>query len=97
MTVEPFEVVCVDNKKIPPEIPKHLHPQLGDKYTCCVIAYLRSSKIIGLEIAELPLTEDISDPYLYWGAHRFEPVTEGFLQAEQGIEELMRPDKLHVG
>lgn len=70
MQVEPFKVICINDKNIPKEIPKELHIKYGETYTVDAIVHLLSSPVIGFKLQELPLGEECF-PYHYWGSHRF--------------------------
>jgi hypothetical protein len=93
MTIEPFKVMCIDDTKIPNEIPKEQRVIAGEVYTAEGLVHLLSSKIIGIKIAEKPL--DIH-PYYYWGAYRFMEFTEDMLNMEEEIAELMKTDVIHT-
>ncbi|MEY2869796.1 MAG: hypothetical protein RIR01_2298 [Bacteroidota bacterium] len=100
MQIEPFKVICIDDTKIPNEIPKHLRVVEKKIYTAEGIVHLLSSNVIGLHILECPLTEKTTFPYLYWGAHRFIPYTEEamaeLMSLEKEIGDMLTPDKTRM-
>lgn len=84
MNIEPMQVLCINDKNIPKEIPKELHVVDGEVYTAEGIVHLLSSQVIGLIITEKPLGEECF-PYHYWGAHRFIPYEKEMLELEEEI------------
>lgn len=99
MHVEPFKVICIDDKNIPKEIPQELHPQEMKVYTAEGVVHLLSSSIIGLNIVECPLSEETTFPYHYWKASRFIPYTEEamaeLMSVEKEIADMIKPDKAY--
>jgi len=65
-----FEVVCINNKGIPSEIPISKHPKENEHYTVIEVAKLNASGgIYGYKLAEIDLSN--CAPYLYFAASRF--------------------------
>jgi hypothetical protein len=95
MQVEPFKVICIDDKNIPDEIPQEDRVIDGEVYTVGGIEYLLSSSVIGFHIIEKPLG-DHCFPYHYWGQHRFALYTPEMEKAHAEIEELVKPDKIYA-
>jgi hypothetical protein len=88
MTIEPFKVLCINDKNIPKEIPEYLRVVDGEVYTAEGLVHLLSSAIIGIIISEKPLGEECF-PYHYWGAHRFIPYEQDMIELEREIEMLI--------
>lgn len=93
MQVEPFQVICIDDTKIPDVIPIEDRVIAGDVYTAEGLVHLLSSKIIGIKLTEKPLNVH---PYYYWGAHRFMEYTPDMANMEEEIKELIKPDVVHT-
>lgn len=75
MQVEPFKVICVNDKNIPSQIPLESRVVEGEVYHVGGVEFLLSSSAQGFHIIEKPLGENCF-PYHYWGPHRFEPYDE---------------------
>ena len=95
MNIEPFKVICIDDTKIPTEIPKDLRVVNGEVYHVDGVENLLSSKVIGFTIVEKPLGEECF-PYHYWGTHRFAEYTPEMEAMEAELEEMLKPDKIYV-
>ena len=94
MDIEPLKVLCINDKKIPKEIPIELRIVDGEVYTAEGVVHLLSSSVIGFRLLEKPLGKDCF-PYHYWSAHRFIPYEEDMMQVESEIAELIKPNEHH--
>ena len=95
MQIEPFKVICINDKNIPEEIPINERVVDGEVYHVGGIEYLLSSKVVGFYIIEKPLGEHCF-PYHYWGTHRFAEYTDDMAKVEEEIEEMLKPDKIYA-
>lgn len=95
MQVEPFKVICIDDKAIPSNIPLEERVVDGEIYHVVGIEHLLSSSVVGFYIQEKPLAEHCF-PYHYWSAKRFAEYTPDMAKAHAEIEEMVKPDKIHA-
>lgn len=95
MQVEPFKVICIDDKNIPAEIPIDCRVVDQEVYTVGGVEFLLSSQAQGFHIIEKPLGENCF-PYHYWSPNRFAIYTEDMAKAHAELEELIKPDVFHV-
>lgn len=99
MQVEPFKVICIDDTKIPKEVPNHLHVKENNVYTVEELVHLLSSNVIGFKLTELPLSEEVSFPYTFWNSSRFIPYSEEAMaeltSVKNEINEMIKPDKVY--
>lgn len=85
----PFEVVCINDKNRPKEIPTNKWVKHGEKYTVNNVGRTMDGKI-GFELAEIELGKD-TFPYDLFSAHRFGLITGPTADemAEEAVEELL--------
>jgi hypothetical protein len=95
MQVEPFKVICIDDKNIPMEIPIDCRVVDQEVYTVGGVEFLLSSQAQGFHIIEKPLGENCF-PYHYWSPKRFAIYTEDMAKAHAEIEEMIKPDVFHI-
>lgn len=87
---QPFQVICINDKNIPKDIPVEYHVKEGEMYTVKDIQLLHTQTVHGFVLQEKPLPKEHCFPYEYWGAHRFREVKEEELYAlDNAIEELL--------
>lgn len=74
----PFEVVAINDKDRPNEIPLSKWIKAGKTYTVIRIAKMAIQGGYGVQLEEI----DLSDcrPYDFFGAHRFAPLHDGPLK-----------------
>ena len=65
----PFIVICIDDSNRPPEIPAHLWPKKGQRYTVIKVQPSLDGKV-GFVLEELPLGDD-TRPFDSFASHRF--------------------------
>ena len=94
MQVEPFKVICVDDKNQPAQIKAESKVVKGDEYTVDSVEFLLSSQAQGFTLVEKPLGEDCF-PYFYWTPSRFRLITEAeSLHMSESIADLIKEDEL---
>jgi len=92
MQVEPFKVICVDDKNQPPQINAESRVVEGDEYTVDSVEFLLSSQAQGFTLVEKPLGEECF-PYFYWTPTRFRLLTEAeSLHMSESIADLIKKD-----
>lgn len=67
-----LEVVCINDKDRPNEVPLHRWVQVGKKYTIIQIDKLNQQGVYGCKLAEI--NNDDLFPYQYFNINRFAPV-----------------------
>lgn len=88
----PFEVVCIDDKNRPQEIPPTKWIKEGQKYTVIEIGRTLDSKP-GFKLEEIQLGKD-TFPYDCFSVHRFGiPVKENS-EADEAVAELLKETDL---
>lgn len=78
----PFKVLCIDDTKLPDQLPPSRRVVAGKVYTVVEVARMELQSIIGYRLAEI----DSFFPYEYFKASRFLPLQEK--ESEALVEEL---------
>ncbi len=87
--MDPIEVICINNKSRPSEIPLSVWSKLieGEKYTVIKVEKLNASGgILGVQLEEISL--EGCAPYLYFAANRFAPIAPDKELEAVEVEEL---------
>lgn len=83
-----FQVVCVDDKNRPTEIPVHLWIEKEEMYTVkSVQKMVNQPGVIGLVLAEIDLP--VECPYDSFRSTRFRPATEDDYAAIEAVKALL--------
>ena len=84
----PFEVICIDDKNRPVEIPSSKWPVKGQKYTVIGVAPSPMNGVLGFQLEELVLGDDCF-PYGCFNTKRFGlPVQEKKDAIEEELADL---------
>lgn len=83
----PQEVICINDKDRPNEIPLSKWVKTGKTYTVIHIAKMAIQGGYGVQLQEIDLSD--CSPYNFFGAHRFAPLHEAPLK--EALEVLESP------
>lgn len=78
----PFKVLCIDDTKLPSQLPPNRRVVAGKVYTVIEVAHMELQSILGYKLAEI----DSFFPYEYFKASRFLPLQDK--ESEVLVEEL---------
>ena len=65
-----IQLVCIDDKDIPKEIPKSKWVKEGNEYTLIYVWWLPEQKVNGFDLAEIEF-DDSCEPYHFYRGNRF--------------------------
>ena len=86
----PFEVVCINDKNRPKEIPPNKRIKHHEKYTVIKVGRTMDGKV-GFVLAEIELGDD-TFPYDLFSAHRFGLLIDpnAMKEADEAVSELLQ-------
>ena len=86
--MEPFRIICINDKNKPSSIPQSSWIEQDEIYTVIFASNMGKQKmILGYKLDEVSMPEDCE--YQYYIASRFRPYTEDDALAEKAVEELL--------